>query len=284
MNGQEFIEISKLFFVDRDYKAAFESLGLTSIDAIFSFNAGKNLHKDNLAEYRSRLQFETGQPPKTIFLKRYDRPPILTQIRNWLACRSRKSLGYLDFDSAEKLSAMGINTPKTIAYGQQRGIFFEKRSFIATEKIPNAESLERKLPHYFNAPPAPENLKLRRNFIAQLGIFVGKFHKTDYRHRDLYLSHIFYNNKGQFYLIDLSRAFKPILLAERYRIKDIAQLNYSSPRRYFSKTDRLRFYKAMTDRDKLTGKDKTFIRKVISKTKQIAKHDIRQGRPVPFAS
>lgn len=284
MNSQEFIEISNSFFVDRDYKAAFESLGLTSIDAIFSFNAGKNLAKDNLAKYRSRLQFETGQPPKTIFLKRYDRPPILTQIRNWLACRSRKSLGLLDYCVAEKLSALGVNTPKTIAYGQQWGIFFEKRSFIATEKIPNAESLERKLPDCFNAPPAPENLKLQRNFIAQLGIFVGKFHKTDYRHRDLYLSHIFYNNKGEFCLIDLSRAFKPILLVERYRIKDVAQLNYSSPRRYFSKTDRLRFYMAMTGQKKLNDNDKTFIRRVISKTKRIAKHDIKHGRPAPFAS
>jgi len=284
MNSQEFIEISKSFFVDSDYKTAFKSLGLTSIDAIFSFNAGKNLVKENLAEYRSRLQFEIGQPPKTIFLKRYDRPPILTQIRNRLTGRRRKSFGFLDFYTAEKLSAIGINTPKTIAYGQQWGILFEKRSFVATEKIPNAESLERKLPDYFNAPPAPENLKLRRNFIVQLGLFVGKFHTTNYRHRDLYLSHIFYNDKGEFYLIDLSRTFKPILLAERYRIKDVAQLNYSSPGRYFSKTDRLRFYLAMTGREKPTDKDKMFIRRVISKTKQIAKHDARHGRPVPFAS
>ena len=284
MNSQKFIEISESFFVDCDYQAAFEKLGLISIDDIFSFNAGKNLAKNNLAKYRSRLQFETGQPPKTIFLKRYNKPPILTQIRNWFSSHSRKSFGFLDFDSAEKLSAMGINTPKTIAYGQQWGIFFEKKSFIATEKIPNAESLERKLPDCFTNSATPENLKPRRKFIAQLGIFVRKFHKTNYRHRDLYLSHIFYSDKGQFYLIDLSRAFKPIFSAGRYRIKDIAQLNYSSPGRYFSKTDRLRFYMAMTGRKKLTGKDKTFIRKVISKTKRIAKHDIRHGRPVLFAS
>jgi len=306
VSKQKFIEISNLssseakesFSIDPDYKTAFSKLGLTSIDAVFSFNAGKNLAKNNLARHRSRLQFEINPPmppnakkgvreqppPTTVFLKRYDRPPILVQIRNWLASRSRASLSFFDFEPANKLSAIGINTPKTISYGEQWGIFFEKRSFIITEKIPNAKSLERRLPDCFNRPATTENLKLRRAFITQLAAFVKKFHETNYRHRDLYFSHIFYSDSGEFYLIDLARAFKPSLLAERFRIKDIAQLYYSAPGRYFSKTDRLRFYLGLTGYSKLTTKDKIFIRKVISKTRRMARHDMKHGRTVPFAN
>ena len=86
--------------------------------------------------------------------------------------------------------------PKTVAYGEQWGRLFEKRSFIITERIPAAESLEKKLPDCFNKPATAENLKLRRNFITQLAGFVKRFHETGYRHRDLYFSHIFYNANG----------------------------------------------------------------------------------------
>jgi len=283
-DGQQFVEISKSFFIDPDYKTALTELGLTCIDAVFSFDAGDNLVKDNLAGYRSRLQFETESPPATLFLKHYDRPPILVQLKNWLQHRSRRSCGYYGFEPAGKLAPAGINMPKTVAYGEQWGRLFEKRSFIITERIPAAESLEKKLPDCFNKPATAENLKLRRNFITQLAGFVKRFHETGYRHRDLYFSHIFYNANGRFYLIDLARAFKPTLFAERFRLKDITQLCYSAPARYFSRTDRLRFYLGYRTAGKLTAKDKVFIGKVINKAKRMARHDTKHGRAVPFAA
>jgi hypothetical protein len=281
---QEFIEISESFFVDADFKNAFYETGLTSIDKIFSFNLAKNLAKKNLAKYRSRLQFEVGSPPTTVFLKRYDRPPIGLQIKNWLCHHKKTSYGFVDFETANSLTRKGINTPKTICYGEQWGSFFEKRSFIITEKIPNAEPLEQKLPDCFTASFTTENLKLRRIFIRNLADFVKKFHGTGYRHRDLYLCHIFYNTSGEFYLIDLSRAFKPKLLGERYRIKDIAQLYYSAPGSIFSKTDRMRFYMGYRKCDRLNAEDKGFIEKVINKAKQMARHDSKRGRVIPLES
>jgi heptosyltransferase-2 len=280
---QKFIEISKSFFCDEDYKTGLDELGLTSIDSIFSFSEAHSLTKDNLPGHRSRLRFEINSPPATLFLKRYDCPPISVQLGNWLSARRRISCGLFAFEPAIKLTAEGINTPKIISYGEQWGIFFEKRSFIITEKIPDAESLEKRLPDCFIAAATAENLKLRRNFIAQLAAFVKKFHETKYRHRDLYFSHIFYGNNSRFYLIDLARTFKPVLFAERFRIKDIAQVYYSARGRYFSKTDRLRFYLGYTGHTKLTPKDKAFIRKVIDKTRRMARHDIKHGRVVPFA-
>ena len=285
MREQKFIEISKSSFIDPDYKAAFSELGLTSIDAVFSFNAGRNLTKNNLARYRTRLQFEINSPAVTVFLKRYDRPPVLAQLGNWLAARSRISCGVFGFKSASELAAGGINTPKTLFYGGQWGAFFEKRSFIITEKIPNAESLERKLPDCFNGPATVEKLRVRRIFITQLAAFIRKFHETNYRHRDLYLSHIFYSDSGDFYLIDLARAFKPIVWRRRFRIKDIAQVYYSARSQYFSRTDRLRFYVSYTGQEgKLTRKDKAFIHRVMNKARRMARHDIKHGREVPFES
>jgi len=283
----EFEETAKSFFVNPDYKTALAKLGLISLDAVFSFSDAESLTKSNLAPFRTRLQFEIdsleSSAPTTLFLKRYDSPPILVQLKNWLAHHSRRSCASCELEPTNELPAAGINAPKAISYGEQWGAFFEKKSFIITEKIPDAEALERKLPDCFGAPPTPENLKLRRNFIAQLAIFIKKFHDTNYRHRDLYFSHIFRSNSGDFYLIDLARAFKPLILQTRFLVKDIAQAYYSAPAAYFSNTDRLRFYLAYTAQSKLRSQDKAFIRKVITRAKRMASHDRKHGRTVPFA-
>ncbi|MBA7506046.1 hypothetical protein ES706_04726 [subsurface metagenome] len=288
LSRQEFIETSKSFFIDSDFQTAFSKSGLTSIEEVFSFDAAKNLTKINLAQFRTRLQFEINSPQlpssTTVFMKRYDRPPVLVQLRNWLSQHNRKSCALCELDAVNKLAAAGINTPKVISYGEQWDALLEKRSFIITEKIPDAISLERKLPDYFHKPNTVENLKLRRNFILQSAAFIKKFHETNYRHRDLYLSHIFYSDNGKFYLIDLARVFGPIVLRRRFQIKDIAQVYYSAPGKHFSKTDRLRFYMAYAGQSKLTKKNKIFIRKVINKAKRMARHDIKHGRDVPYIS
>ena len=279
---QNFIQLFESFFINSAFKKAFEQQNLTSIEDIFYFNAGTKLQKENLAEFRSRIKFDLYYPPVTLFLKRYQNPPILFQLKNWFCAHRKISTAYMDVFSSQELTAAGLKIPKVIAYGQQWGTIFEKRSFTITQKIPDAEALERKLPRFFHDPPTIENLRLKREFIYNLAVFIGKFHNTGYRHRDLYLSHIFYSDTGQFYLIDLARAFKPVLLAKRFRIKDIAQLYYSADKKYFSKTDRLRFYHKLTGRTELTKKDKRFISKVKSKAIRMAKHDIKHQRPVPF--
>ncbi len=287
-SGQASSEAKESFFIDSDYKTAFSKSGLTSIEEVFSFDAAENLTKSNLAQFRTRLQFAINSPQRpsstTVFMKRYDRPPVFVQLRSWLSQHKRRSCAFCELGAASTLTAAGINTPKVISYGEQWGTLFETRSFIITEKIPEAESLERKLPDCFDGPATIENQKLRRNFIAQSAAFIRKFHETNYRHRDLYLSHIFYSDNGEFYLIDLARVFGPIVLRRRFQIKDIAQVYYSAPGKHFSKTDRLRFYMAYAGQSKLTKKDKIFIRKVVNKAKRMARHDIRHGRIAPFAS
>ena len=281
MSKEKPVKISDSFFVDADYQQTFADMGLTSIEAIFAFERGQTLSKKELSHHRTRIRFETDSPPVVLFLKRYDRPPLLTQLRNWLTQRRRISFGYCDCKAAEKLSKAGINTPKTIAKGQQWDGLFEKRSFSITEKI-NGQSLEKKLPDCFENTQTPENRKLKRTFIEQLAQFIRKFHETGYRHRDLYFSHIFYDGRN-FYLIDLARAFKPVLLTKRFRVKDIAQLYYSAPAGSFYRTDRIRFYHCYTGRDKLSLKDKIFISRIKRKAKKMAKHDTKRGKTVPFA-
>ncbi len=272
----------KEFFVEPEYSSSFEKLGLTDIDSVFAFESGKNLVKDNLASYRSRIQFKIDSPPSEIFLKRYDNPPKMTQLKNWIAAKKRISCAMAEIEAGQKLTEFEINIPKMVSWGQDSNGFFESRSFAAIEEIKQGQSLEKSLPDFFSSSESKENLILRRKFIERLALFIRKFHETGFRHRDLYLCHIFRVPDGRFYLIDLARVFKPMILSELYRLKDISQLHYSAPAKYFSRTDRMRFLQAYLGRNKLNYRDKIFVRKVINKAKSMARHDLRHGRIVPF--
>ncbi len=279
---QQFQQLSNDFFIDTDYIDLFQQAGLTKISSIFKFKQGDNLSKKNLAKYRSRMKFELGRAPVTFFLKRYKKPPLDVQLDKWICNHGITSCGLFDTKPTRILNAAGINTPRIIAYGQQMDLIFENRSFIITEKIPNSKSLEEKLPEYFYSRPTIENLNKRRKFIQKLAALIRTFHNTGFRHRDLYLCHIFCDENENFTLIDLARTFKPLLLGEKYRIKDIAQLYYSAPGNIFTKKDRLRFYKHYINNKKLSGLDEEFIKEVLKKVKQMARHDKKHNRPRPY--
>jgi len=269
-----FKEIKPDFFIRSNFVDCFKRLGLESMDDIFSFEKGKNLSKENLAKFRQRIMFETDNPKTTLFLKRYRNIPKLIQLKNWLNRKKRISAMACDLEPGKKLQELGINTPLTIAYGEKWDGIFEKQSFIITEKIPDSLSLEEKLPDSF--------FKNRKKFIKNLAGFVRKFHDTGFRHRDLYLCHIFCNLQEQFTLIDLNRAFKPFAFSQKYLIKDLAQLYYSAPGDTVTKADRLRLFLAYQQKEKLTKYDKAIIKKIKLKALRMARHDKKYNRTAPF--
>ncbi|MGB8226576.1 MAG: lipopolysaccharide kinase InaA family protein [Sedimentisphaerales bacterium] len=272
----EFVKIAPGFHVRNDFVDCFGRLGLKSMDDIFSFSGGKNLTKDNLASFRQRIMFDTNNPKTTLFLKRYQNIPKSVQLKNWLTRGKIISTMTCDLQPAENLRNLGINTPAVVAFGREWGGLFEKRSFIITEKIPDSTSLEEKLPDSF--------YRDRKKFIESLAAFVRKFHDAGFRHRDLYLCHIFCNSQGQFTLIDLNRVFKPLFFSQKYLIKDLAQLYYSAPGKIFTETDRRCFFLNYLRKDELSKKDKIVIKKIKSKAQRMAKHDKKHGRTAPFES
>lgn len=269
------------------FRQALEELELTSLDAVFAFEGGTDMAKKGLGRFRRRLHFELtpagSQRPVRVFLKRYDRPPVLRQLRHWLEHRKRASFGVAEHETASRLAEAGIRTPVTVACGQAWGLCFERASFLMTEEVAGAASLEQKRPACFEGPATQANVRARRDFIVRLAEFVRRFHATGYRHRDLYLCHIFHSERDGFCLIDLARAFRP-LLSRRFRLKDLAQLHYSAPGRYVTRTDRLRFFLAYSGHERLSPQDKACIRAVVRKANAMARHSRRHGIPIPFQS
>lgn len=273
-------ETSPGFFIDTNYQSLLSDLRLDSVAAVFEFQEGQSLVKSNLASWRHRIRFQlpNGQ---YAYLKRYVAPPKSIQVKAWTQHGEHAFLSDFDKGPADILRRVDVSIPQTIVCGGQWRGLFERRSFIITLELQNATSLEKKLPACFHSE-SPDACKTKKEFIEQLADFIRRFHETGYRHRDLYLAHIFYSASGNLSLIDLHRCFRPKLFKQRYLVKDLAQLHYSCDGNLISRADRIRFYRAYRNISKLAGTDKAFIAKVHAKALRIAWHDRKHGRNVPF--
>jgi hypothetical protein len=264
------------FHIDPAYRQALAATGLTTFDDFFEFEGGRDLRKAGLAAHRSRRVFELPGGPR-LYLKRYVRTPLLSQLRNrFVACAD------LDRRPAETLARHNIRTPKIVAWGVEKRGPVEVRSFILTEEIPGGSSLEQRLPDCLTDRRPLGRVEERREFLRDLARWVRRFHDTGLRHRDLYLAHIFLDQADRFVLIDLHRCFKPRLFGERWLIKDLAQLYYSAPGRFISRTDRLRFYLDYAGKLRLDALGRRRIGHILRKARRMAARDIRRGRAVPF--
>jgi len=278
--GTQLITSGAGFVVDADYRDLLSQAGLDSVDSVFAFDTGEHLTKSNLASWRQRIRFQLPNGER-VYLKRYVNPPKNVQLKAWFQHGTHAFLSRFDQGPAAILQQAGIPVPRTLAVGGQWAGLFEQRSFIITLELANAASLEKKLPGCF-VSDSLKSQNQRKAFTRQLADFVRRFHATGFRHRDLYLSHIFYADDGVLSLIDLQRCFRPTFLKQRFRIKDLAQLHYSCDGNIISRTDRLRFYRTYRGANRLTPADKAMIVKIHRKALQIACHDRRHGRPVPL--
>lgn len=281
MTPPPFEKLSKGFFADPVYIPALEKLSLTTLDAVFIHEDVQPLNPGPLPPHRSRVCFSLPDGP-VVYLKRYCNPPKGEQIINWFQHRRRAATAEYDRQPTEALTAAGVSVPHTIAYGAEWNGLFEKRSFIMIREIANGKPLEEELPSCLTESSPVQSARQRRAFLENMADFIRRFHETGYRHRDLYLSHVFFDPQETFHLIDLQRLFQPLLLKERFRTKDIAQLHFSSPAEFITRTDRLRFYLRYVQKKKLTARDRRFLRNVTAKARRMARHDLKRGKEVPY--
>jgi hypothetical protein len=277
------IQSAPVFWINPDFAEDLKAMGLDTLDSVFTFQDGKSLVKKELTCWRSRMEFVLPAKNIRCFLKRYDRPPVTVQLRNWLDHGRRAMTAEYDVLPCLPLNQSGIGTYQPIAYGGRWNGLWEDRSFAILREIPDAASLEMKLPDCFTRPQSGQTHRERLDFICHLADFARRFHHTGFCHRDFYLCHIFCSSDNTLSLIDLQRAFVPTWFKSRWILKDLSQLYYSCPGYLISRADRLRFYLRYAQKEALTGRDRKWIRKLKRRVWLMADRDIRRGKEVPFA-
>lgn len=177
-----------------------------------------------------------------------------------------KNLSYLrlpvlgamnEWHGAHHLQRLGIDTLSIAGYGTASGSPARRQSFIITDEITNAQSLEEFCSHWKQNPPRrPHEVRFKRWLIRQLAQTARRLHHSGANHRDFYLVHFLLqpgfenghisSDKSRLAVIDLHRMQLRRNTPKRWRIKDVAGLHYSSMDLGLTRRDLLRFMKIYT--------------------------------------
>jgi len=220
---------------------------LGTIDDVFAMSSGASLIKPGLDAHRDRIRLELKRPEGgqcVCYLKRYRRPPVGVQLNQMMSQRRLGGPARAEADYIRRLGNIGIATMRSIAMGLQMRGALQERSFFLTEEV-SGESLEKLAQRCMTNSAAIPPARDRHEIIRQLAMVTRRLHEHDYFHRDLYLCHVFLGRNADgaisLRLIDLARMIECPLMPQRWAIKDLAALEYSSPRPLVTRADRLRF-------------------------------------------
>ena len=196
------------------------------------------------------------------YLKRHFPTGFFFALQKFLSL-SREPTAFDEFENIIAFHRAELPTVVPIAAGRKHG------SFLVTQALEGCSRLADYIGQTQLDPAAVEELTCR---VAEL---IRKMHACGFNHRDLYLCHILRDGRGNLYIVDLHRVQRRAAVPERWRVKDIAALNYSAPAGIISRPNRLRFLKAYLGTDRLTARDKRFAVKVLKKTQKMVEHNKR---------
>ena len=236
---------------------------------------------------RSTVQIELRQPKggtQVAYLKRYEANYLkpLDRLKRLLHWPGADDEAAHEWRMIMTLRDAGFNTPTPIATGQFKSGGSVTRSFLLTAEITGGEAAHECLRALKLQPRA------RRAFLREVGAVSRQFHGAGFVHKDYYLSHLFVApgvkpGERAFYFIDLQRLARPRLLNRRWRIKDAAQLAYSTLLDGATRADLLACYLAYADRKTLDVEDRRWIRDVWQRVRGLQsrgpKYDVIWDKP-----
>ncbi|HLF86630.1 MAG TPA: glycosyltransferase, partial [Nitrospiria bacterium] len=247
---------------------------LLSYDQIMTYHNGITL-KQIRARTIKRLMLKNEKGKECLFyLKRHCSSFSFSSIAK--RC-SDFSEGHREWNSILAFHDVGLPTMVPVAMGEG-GAWFSQESFLMTEALDGYEPLEKWIPSTLIRYPEKERPQIKRELIREVALLARKMHQAGFYHRDYYLTHILLkeiSRKFDLKIIDLQRVIRYPWFKGRWKIKDLASLNYSAPQEIFTGRDRLLFYKFYEGGRRLEEVDLRIIKMIQKKTERIDKHTIR---------
>ena len=249
--------------VRREFADALRRAELTTFESFFRDDAG-TLLRDVGPRANIKLSLDIDGKKLCCFLKRHE-PKCLLGWRVLPRPGRSTTPARTEWENIERLARLGIRTMRRAALGEDPAT---GRSFLLTVEIPSALPADDYARTHFTTE---EKCGARRALSRRIGELARRLHQAELTHRDLYLCHIFVRaveDDFQLHLIDLQRV-GPRRFLRRWKVKDLAQLEYSRKPGTFTRTDGVRFLHAYFDTGCLSTREKRFIRSVLRKGKRM---------------
>ncbi|MBL4674260.1 MAG: lipopolysaccharide core heptose(I) kinase RfaP [Arenicella sp.] len=237
---------------------------------------------------RRTLRFTRGN--KDYFLKMHTGVGWGEIVKNLTYLRAPVVGALNEWHGVHRLKDLEIDTMTVAAYGIRGSNPATKHSFIVTEALPTETSLEDFCGEWAENPPRTlKQVRLKRWILNKVVETARVIHENGANHRDFYLCHFLLDAhfeaddrvslESKLYLIDLHRIQMRRKTPERWAVKDIAGLYYSSKDIGLTKRDLLRFMKLYRDKPlrEILRTEASFWRKVESRGNKLYESEIRKA-------
>ncbi|MGL4860350.1 MAG: lipopolysaccharide core heptose(I) kinase RfaP [Enterobacteriaceae bacterium] len=230
---------------------------------------------------RKTLQFNFAEG--SYFIKIHRGTTLGEIVKNLLTLRLPVVDASNEWRAIERLQANGVTTMKGVAFGSKGFNPLTRLSFIITEDLSPALSLEELTADWAQQRP---DRALKLKLINTLATTVRKMHQCGVNHRDCYLCHFLVKQDKplpaepcSLFIIDLHRAQTRNKVPQRWRDKDLIGLYFSSLNIGLTKRDILRFLQIYFDQplSEILGQQRPLLAIAVRKAEKIRRRTLLKG-------
>jgi hypothetical protein len=219
-------------------------------DAVMTAAIGDRFHaKQGRSIVRWTLQGSAGQ--LVVYLKRHFSGHRIAGLFATIWPRRGATAAWQEATHLEWAAAHGFHVPRVCAVGERVGPWGKLQGYLALEELTGMAALHEAIPAAAARLPREAFQCWKRSLIVALAKTVARLHGLHHFHKDLYLCHFFVPERwthaapptwpAHLTMIDLHRLGHHPWTAAWWRLKDLAQLLYSSDVGGVTARDRLRF-------------------------------------------
>jgi len=229
-----------MIWFSREFLAAW---GKTAPDMAEIFETTGDIYREPPGANRRTLRFERGG--QGFYLKLHWGVGWREIIKNLTSLRLPVLGAKNEWRAIQKLEQLGVETMRLAGYGHVGLNPAQQQSFVITEELANCISLE---DYCRDWPETPPPFAHKRRLVERVAEMTRRLHRNGINHRDLYICHFLLQLPwdGQeetlhLHLIDLHRVQIRKQTPQRWVVKDVGSLHFSSMEIGLTQRDLLRF-------------------------------------------
>jgi heptose I phosphotransferase len=202
-------------------------------ESVMTLDARDRLHTKQ-GRSTARVVFHGPAGPFPVYLKRHYRLSWSSRLAALFFPSGTHTPGSAELAHLERVRALGINVPDTVAAGERIGPWGRLQSFLMVAELTGSLPLNEALPPLHLRMPPPAFERLKRRLAKEMAEMAAALHRAYVFHKDLYLCHFFlypdriHREQQLLALIDLHRLGEHRICADRWRWKDLGQLLFST--------------------------------------------------------
>ncbi|TAK74760.1 MAG: lipopolysaccharide core heptose(I) kinase RfaP, partial [Gammaproteobacteria bacterium] len=193
-----------------------------------SFDDFMALRGESFRHQEGRLTQRVILDNKSYFIKQHTGVGWREIFKNLFQLRLPVISAKNEWQAIQRLQSLGLAVPAVVRYGQRGFNPAKRQSFILMEELAPVISLETLCQAWPHQPPS---FAFKQALLQEVSRIARVMHQHGINHRDFYICHFLLDTASptrKLYLIDLHRAQCRHLTPQRWIIKDLVGLYFSS--------------------------------------------------------